>query len=150
DYGCPTGAKGSTLAALLPAAVATGNCEVRAQCMATEVTVRPDGRVGGVVYRDSEGLTRIIEARVVVLACSAVETARLLLMSRSSSFPDGLANRNGQVGQHLVFSSSALGGAWWTRDPDGDGGARHLSTDRSIQDFYFMDSAIDGVRKGGT
>jgi choline dehydrogenase-like flavoprotein len=149
DYGCPTGAKGSTLATLLPAAVATGNCEIRAQCMATEVLVGSGGKVAGVLYRDSTGITRLVEARLVVLACSAVETARLLLMSRSSAFPDGLANRNGLVGKNLVFSSCSLGGAWWD-DPIGNDDTRHLSAQRSIQDWYSMDPAVDGVAKAGT
>jgi choline dehydrogenase-like flavoprotein len=150
DYGCPTGAKGSTLAALLPGAVATGRCEIRAQCMATEVLVGRDGRVEGVVYRDPQGMTRVLRARIVILACTAVESARLLLLSRSSLFPNGLANRNGLVGRHLVFSSGALGGATLgTREDSGDG--RHLSAQRSLQDFYFMESgAQDGVRKAGT
>ena len=149
DYGCPTGAKGSTLASLLPAAMATGHCEVRAQCMATEVVVRDDGRVDGVVYRDAEGLTRFLRARVVVLACTAVETARLLLLSRSSLFPEGLANRNGLVGRNLLFSSGALGGATFASS-EAPGERRHLSAQRSVQDLYFMDSPIDGVRKAGT
>jgi choline dehydrogenase-like flavoprotein len=149
DYGCPSGAKGSTLAALLPAAMATGRCEIRAQCMATEVLLGPDGKARAVVYRDAEGLTRVIEARAIVLACSAVETARLLLSSRSSAFPDGLANRSGQVGRNLLFSGASLGGAFWSRGLEKDE-ARHLSAQRSIQDFYFIDSPIEGVRKGGT
>jgi choline dehydrogenase-like flavoprotein len=149
DYGCPTGAKGSTLAALLPAAIATGHCEVRARCMATEVVVRDDGRVDGVVYRDAEGMTRFLRARAVVLACTAVESARLLLLSRSSLFPQGLANRSGLVGRNLLFSSGALGGATFRSSTPGDA-ERHLSAQRSVQDMYFMDTPVDGVRKAGT
>jgi choline dehydrogenase-like flavoprotein len=148
-YGCPTGAKGSALSVFLPAAEATGHCEIRAESMATEVLMRADGRVAGVVYRDANGVTRFLAARVVVLACTAVETARLLLMSRSAAFPDGLANRNGWVGKGLWFSTSVLGGA--TLEPRGDDtDGRHLSAQRSIQDFYYMDPPVDGVRKGGT
>jgi choline dehydrogenase-like flavoprotein len=150
DYGCPTGAKGSTSATLLPAAVDTGHCEIRAQCMAMELVVRPDGRVAGVVYRDGQGLTRFITARIVVLACSAVETARLLLMSRSSAFPDGLANRNGLVGKNLVFSGCTLGGASFEPGAFGPRDVRHLSAQRSIQDFYSMETPVDGVAKAGT
>jgi choline dehydrogenase-like flavoprotein len=148
NYGCPIGAKGSTLAALLPAAVGTGRCEIRAQCMAVEVLVTPSGRVEGVVYRDAAGLTRVVRARVVVLACTALESARLLLVSRSSAFPNGLANRNGLVGKNLIFSSGALGGATFAARERGE--SRHLSAQRSIQDFYFMDSPVDGVKKAGT
>jgi choline dehydrogenase-like flavoprotein len=149
DYGCPIGAKGSTLATVLPSAVATGNCVIRAECMASEVLVRPDGRARGVVYRDAQGISRTVEARVVVLACSAVETARLLLMSRSATFPDGLANRNGRVGKNLVFSAGSIGTAAWA-DEFPDAAARHLSAQRSLQDFYASDPPVDGVVKGGT
>jgi choline dehydrogenase-like flavoprotein len=148
DYGCPTGAKGSALSAILPAAMQTGRCEIRARCMATEVLVRPDGRAAGVVYRDGDGFTRVLGARVVVLACTAVETARLLLLSRSGLFPDGLANRSGLVGKNLLFSSGTLGGAEFATKPAGDG--RHLSAQRSIQDFYFPEQPVGGVPKAGT
>ncbi|HEX8794344.1 MAG TPA: GMC family oxidoreductase [Polyangiaceae bacterium] len=150
DYGCPTGAKGSTLATVLPAALATGHCELRAGCMVTEVTVRPDGRASAVVYRDPQGISRAVEARVVVLACSAIETARLLLVSRSAAFPDGLANGSGLVGKNLVFSSASLGGASWSSDRDARDDGRHLSAQRTVQDFYWMDPPVEGVAKGGT
>jgi choline dehydrogenase-like flavoprotein len=92
----------------------------------------------------------VVNARVVVLACTAIETARLLLSSRSSKFPDGLANRNGRVGKGLWFSTSTLGRATFAAGEMGASNALLLSAQRSIQDFYFMDTPIDGVRKGGT
>src|SRR5262249_41370937 len=115
SYGCPAQAKASTSFSLLPAAVATGRCEVRPRCMATEVPVGPDGRVRGVVYRDAAGASHFISARVVVVSCSAIETARLLLLSRSARFPNGLANGSGLVGKNLVFSGAGTGVAQFRR-----------------------------------
>jgi choline dehydrogenase-like flavoprotein len=68
-----------------------------------EVTLRPDGMADGVLYYDTEGRLHEQKAEIVVLACNGVGTPRLLLNSSSSRFPDGLANRSGQVGKNLMF-----------------------------------------------
>jgi choline dehydrogenase-like flavoprotein len=152
SYGCEMDAKSSTAVSLLPAAVATGRCEVRARCMATEITVGSDGRVSGVVYRDETGARQRIGARCVVLACSAIESARLLLLSRSSRFPNGLGNSNGLVGKHLVFSGSGGGRALF-RKPAGAKSPllrRFPFVQRSMQDFYYLAKPVGGVRKAGT
>lgn len=102
-YGCEMGAKGSTSETLLPRAVATGRCEVRSGAMVREIEVDPAGRASAAVYLDAEGFEQRVRARIFILACSAVETPRLLLNSRSKLFPDGLANSSGLVGAHLMF-----------------------------------------------
>ncbi|HZS37273.1 MAG TPA: GMC family oxidoreductase [Polyangia bacterium] len=151
SFGCPAKAKASTSFSLLPRAIATGRCEVRARSMAIEVTVSRDGRVRGVVYLDEKGARRFIAARVVVLACTAIETARLLLASRSSRFPDGLANGSRLVGRNLIFSGSGAGAALFRRR-----GRPWLErpcspfVHRSIQDLYHPAAPVDGVRKAGT
>jgi choline dehydrogenase-like flavoprotein len=153
SYPCESGAKSSTTAALLPEARATGRCELRPGCQAAEVLVDARGRASGVVYLGPGGVREVQPARCVVLACSAVESARLLLLSRSALFPQGLANGSGQVGRHLLFSglSRAHGlfrhrgradRAWMT------GAAPFVQ--RSLQDAYWRDEPRDGVRKGGT
>jgi choline dehydrogenase-like flavoprotein len=71
--------------------------------MAREVTVDRRGLATGVAYIDkSDGADRQVRARIVVLAASACESARLLLNSRSSRFPSGLANSSGTVGRNLT------------------------------------------------
>ena len=149
DYACEVGAKSSTSVALLPAAVATGRCEIRTQTMATEVAVDADGRASGVVYRDAEGSGHFIGARCVVLACSSIESARLLLLSRSARFPDGLGNSNRLVGKNLVFSGLGKGTARF-RQPRGEPIHTRAFVQRSLQDFYLLDRPVDGVRKAGT
>jgi choline dehydrogenase-like flavoprotein len=71
--------------------------------MAREVTVDENGLASGVSYIDkATGRENHVRARVVVVAASACESARLLLNSRSSKFPQGLANSSGVVGRHLT------------------------------------------------
>jgi choline dehydrogenase-like flavoprotein len=80
--------------------------------MVREVTIDARGRATGVHYIDRQ--TRLDEhasARVVILAASACESARILLNSKSSLFPDGLANGSGVVGKYLMDTVGAgLGG----------------------------------------
>lgn len=154
SYGCEHDAKGSTSAALIPKAVATGHVDVRPKCMAKHITVDAKGRAQSVVYLDQDGVEQEQPARVVVVAATAVESARLLLNSKSSRFPDGLANHNGLVGRNLVFSSFGQSKATFriggqrAAKPWLDSKAPFVN--RSMQDFYLMSDARFGFRKGGT
>lgn len=106
-YGCEVGAKSSTLAAMIPAAMATGNCEIRAGCTVYNVATGDDGRVTEVEYIDRDGNQRGQKARAVVLAANGAETPRLMLMSANDRYPDGLANSSGFVGRNLMFNAHA-------------------------------------------
>lgn len=111
NYGCEFGAKSSTLATVIPKAVATGRCEVRTNATVLRVETNAKGRATGVTYADKDGKERRQSARAVILAANGVETPRLLLSSTSSAFPDGLANSSGIVGRNLMFNcySSTFG-----------------------------------------
>lgn len=150
-YGCPTGAKGSTLAALLPRAEATGRCEIRAGAMVRELPVDRSGRVTGCVYLDQDGQEHEVTARVVCVSGSAVESARLLLMSRSARFPDGLANGSGLVGRHLQLHSGSSGRASLRpgRLSQRQLIDRNPYIGRSVMDHYFLPSGISPLAKGG-
>lgn len=101
--GCATNANFSSTGVLIPPARATGRLTLITGAMAREVTVGPDGLATGISYIDkATGRDEHIRARVVVLAASACESARILLNSRSSRFPDGLANSSGTVGRYLT------------------------------------------------
>jgi choline dehydrogenase-like flavoprotein len=151
-YGCPVGARGSSAEALLPRAVATGRCEVRAGAMVREVTVGPDGRATGCVYLDASGVEHRVRARVVCLCASAVETARLLLLSTSPRFPHGLANGSGQVGRSLQFHTSSAGRARFRYDRHPGKGLRDRNPflGRSVMDHYFLPPGASTLAKGGT
>lgn len=151
-YGCPTGARGSTQEALLPRAEQTGRCEVRPNSMVREITVRRDGRAGGCIYLDEEGVEHRIQARVVCVCCSAVESARLLLMSKSSLFPDGLANGSGLVGRNLQFHTNSTGRARFrlSSRPELSTERDNFFLGRSVMDHYFLPDGVSPLPKGGT
>ena len=101
ELGCQQLAKASTDITYWPKAVRNG-VELRTEARVTEVTVDEDGRVSGARYWDRNGTEHFQPARVVVLGCNAIGTARLLLASRSERFPGGLANTSGLVGRNLM------------------------------------------------
>jgi choline dehydrogenase-like flavoprotein len=104
--GCATHSNFSSPSVLLPPALATGRLRIIANAMAREVTTGEDGLATGVSYVDTNDRREYaVRARIVVLAASACETARLLLNSRSARFPDGLANSSGIVGRYLTDST---------------------------------------------
>ncbi len=154
SYGCEHGAKSSTAASLIPAAIATGNVELRPKCMAKEITVDAKGLAKSVIYLDADGVEQEQPARVIVSSCTAVESARLLLNSKSSRFPNGLGNDNGLVGKNLLFSSFGQSKATFSVAKRGAElpwlTANMPFVNRSLQDFYVMPDDRFGFRKGGT
>jgi choline dehydrogenase-like flavoprotein len=102
--GCSTNAKQSVLITWLPRALAAG-AEIRDLAMVGRIEHDAQGRVTGVQYH-REGRWRFQRARNVVVAGYAIETPRLLLNSRSSRFPDGLANSSGLVGKNLMVQAN--------------------------------------------
>lgn len=106
-FGCEVGAKSSTLAAMIPQALATGRCEIRTGATVYNLLTGADGRVTEVQYMDADGNQRGQKTRAAVLAANGAETARLLLMSANSRQPEGLANSSGFVGRNLMFNSHA-------------------------------------------
>jgi choline dehydrogenase-like flavoprotein len=111
QHGDPTGTRSSALNVFVPDAVATGRYELRPDCYVREISVDERGRAKGAVYEDADGTVLEQQADVVILACGAVETARLMLLSRSSRFPNGLANGSDLVGRNVTFHeySAAVG-----------------------------------------
>jgi choline dehydrogenase-like flavoprotein len=100
-FACEVDAKCGTHNTVLRQALATGNCEVRPECMAKEILLDFRGRARGVAYFDSGDRLREQPADLVVVSGGAVESARLLLNSRSKLFPAGIGNRYDWVGRNL-------------------------------------------------
>ena len=105
-------AKGSMDVTLIPKAEATGNVEVRPNSVVREITIDEKGKVDGVIYFDSNKKEKKQMAKIVVVSASALESPRLLLNSKSSLFPDGLANSSGLVGKNfmetIIYSNAVL------------------------------------------
>jgi len=128
--GCTTASNFSSSQVLIPPALATGRLTLFTNAMAREILVGPDGKATGVSYVDKTTRTEMrINARAVVVAASACESARLLLNSKSRLFPDGVANSSGQVGRNLTDSVGSDGEGYFpsmehmpAHNHDGTGG----------------------------
>ena len=103
--GCISASNFSSSQVMIPPAQATGRFTLIPNAMAREVIVGKDGKAQAVSYIDKTTRTEMrVHAKAFVLAASSCETARLLLNSRSTLFPNGLANSSGVVGRYLTDS----------------------------------------------
>lgn len=154
SYGCENNAKSSTLASLIPAALETGHVEIRPRSMAREITVDAKGQAKSVIYLDVDGVEHEQPAKIIIVSATAVESARLLLNSKSGRFPNGLGNDNGLVGQNLLFSSFGQSRATFRISKQKETNpwlqVEAPFVNRSLQEFYVMPDSRFGFRKGGT
>ena len=97
--GCHVSAKNSTAVTTIPRAEQTGRLAIVTEAHVTRIEVDADGRASGVQYLRN-GETWFQPARVVLLAAYTYENTRLLLLSSSRAYANGLANNHGQVGRH--------------------------------------------------
>ncbi len=102
ETGCPAGAKASFDLAFWPHAIAAGTKLVTG-ARVRMVTTDSQGRADGAIYIDRQGREQRQKAKAVVMASNGIGTPRLLLLSASSQFPNGLANSSGLVGRNLML-----------------------------------------------
>jgi choline dehydrogenase-like flavoprotein len=145
-YGCEAGAKSSTLAAMIPLAEASGNCEIRPESTVIRIDTNEQGRATEVVYLDRDGVEQAQKTKAVVLSANGAETPRLLLMSANSQHPDGLANSSGYVGRNLMFNQHALAIGVYEH-PLND--YKGVQVSRIIHDFYETDEQRGYYGGGG-
>ncbi len=101
--GCGIGAAFQTTTSLIPWAKATGKLTIATGAMVYEVLLDATGKATGVRYIDkSTGAHKEAKGRVVIIAASTGETARILLNTRPNGRSEGLANSSGQVGRNLM------------------------------------------------
>jgi choline dehydrogenase-like flavoprotein len=100
--GCNEGAKASTDATHWPKAIALG-ARLVTGARVSRIETNSAGLATGATWIDKQGAEHFEPARVVVVAANAIGTPRLLLLSASSRFPDGLANSSGLVGKRLMM-----------------------------------------------
>jgi gluconate 2-dehydrogenase alpha chain len=106
--GCHVSAKNSTAVSTIPRAERTGKLEIVTEAHATRIRVDREGRASGVEYIKN-GETYLQPADVILLACYTYENTRLLLLSTSAAYPNGLANNHGQVGRHYFTHNQGAG-----------------------------------------
>jgi choline dehydrogenase-like flavoprotein len=110
--GCISASNFSSSQVMIPPAQATGRFTMICNSMAREIVVDKAGKAQAVSYIDKLTNQEMrVHAKAFVVAASACESSRLLLNSRSTLFPDGLANSSGVVGHYLTDSvgSDAFG-----------------------------------------
>src|SRR6185437_5158671 len=111
--GCDTGSFFSTPWFFLPEAEKSGNLEIRTNVLAKNIIAGEDGRAAGVAYIDRKTGQEIeVYGKAVVVAASCVESARILLNSKSRRWPTGIANSSGQAGRNLcdhLYGTTARG-----------------------------------------
>jgi choline dehydrogenase-like flavoprotein len=144
-FGCEWKAKSSTLATMIPDAERTGRCEIRPNSYVRRVQTDARGLVTGVVYFDARKREIRQRAKAVVVCANGAETPRLLLMSGSNQFPNGLANSSGIVGKHLMFNGGAFVGGVFEHEVNGH---KSVQVSRYIQDHYRLDKR-HGIYGGG-
>lgn len=108
-FGCPIHARGEAAISFLHHAMRAG-AELRTRCFVHRIDLAGGGRRAlGVSYIDAERREHTVRADAVVVAPSAIETARLLLMNAGPHHPDGLGNGSGMVGRNLMFHYFSVG-----------------------------------------
>jgi choline dehydrogenase-like flavoprotein len=135
-FGCEVGAKSSSLASVIPMALLTGKCEIRADSYVRKIQTDDAGRVTGAIYFDRDRKEVFQKAKAVVLCANGAESPRLLLMSKSNRFPDGLANSSGLVGKYLMFDTGGTAQAMFEH-PLND--YKSVEATRVVHDFYDAD-----------
>jgi choline dehydrogenase-like flavoprotein len=139
-YGCEIGAKSSSLAAMIPLAEASGNCEIRPESTVFRIVKNAEGRVSEVLYLDKDGNEQGQRAKAVVLSANGAESPRLLLDSGN------LANSSGYVGRNLMFNSHAsVEGVFEHRLNEYKG----VQATRVVMDFYDSDPSRGFYGGGG-
>src|ERR1035438_2375346 len=104
-FACELSARTGTHNTVIPAALASGNCELRTGCMTREILLDDRGRARGVAYFDGNNRLQEQTADLVIVSAGACESARLLLNTKHRLFANGLGNRYDWVGRNLVSHS---------------------------------------------
>jgi choline dehydrogenase-like flavoprotein len=157
SYGCSSDAKGSGRAALLNSIASEKNCTIIPHAKVYHLQTNGQGKIISAHYYDKNGEKQLITAKIFVVAAQAVETSRLLLMSKNADFPNGLANNNGQVGKNLLFSAGGVGSCYLNYSNFDDTTVEKLKqqgvfVNRATQEWYeFKDERFgNSIIKGGT
>ena len=147
DLGCAAGAKGGANFTYWPMLENAG-VELRTNARVREILVdEATGFATGALYHDLDGQLHEQKAELVVMACNGIGTPRILLNSKSKSFPDGLANHSGLVGKNLMFHP--LTGVAGVFDEAMKGHEGPMACSILSQEFYESDPARGFVRGYG-
>lgn len=142
-YGCPSRALATVDVTYWPLALARG-VELRTNSRVREIRVDNQGLATGASYYDAEGNLQEARASIVVVSGGGLGTPRLLLMSRSARFPDGLANSSGLVGKNLMVHVQSIVTGRFEDPVESDHGAWGGTV--ASRQFYETSKSNDYVR----
>lgn len=145
-FGCEVSAKSSSLASMIPLAERSGRCEIRPNSYVHRIETDASGRATGAVYFDEKRNIQMQKAKAVIVCANGAETPRLLLLSASKQFPDGLANSSGLVGKNLMLNSNIVSFGLFD-EPLND--YKGFVVSRVLHDFYELDPQKVGFCGGG-
>ena len=157
SYGCHSGAKASSRAALLDSAMKTGNLSIIPWAKVYQINTNQKGNADSVDYYDNQKQSINVKAKIVVVACYSIESSRLLLSSQTNQHPNGIGNKYNQIGKNLHCCAGGTGHGVFDLNNFTEQQARDLKVrgpffNRALQDWYFIDDKKTfGKRiKGGT
>ena len=145
-FPCEWGAKSGANWTMVPEALATGRCELRPDSYVRKIDTDDAGRVTGVIYFDRQRREIVQKAKAVVVCANGAETPRLLLMSKSNQFPNGLANSSGMLGKHLMFNGGTTSHGEFEHEIHAHKGP---VVTRITQEHYELDEKLGLVGGGG-
>jgi choline dehydrogenase-like flavoprotein len=150
SYACMTGAKGSTDETYIKDGLATGNLTILDRYYVYKLETQGN-KVSSACYFDKDNIPGKIRARIFIIACSAIETARMLLNSHNLDYPSGLSNSSGQVGKNLTFTvpcevTGFFNKTLFPKPVD----ASSPFVQRTIQDFHTLDAEQLTYKRGGS
>ena len=145
-YGCEVNAKSSSMVSMIPLALASGNCELRTACTVFRIDTNQAGRATEVVYWEADGTEQAQRANAVVLCANGAETPRLLFLSESDRFPDGLGNSSGMVGKNLMFNGWCQVTGLFDEPVNA---FKSIPATRVVHDFYTLDENLGFYGGGG-
>ena len=131
---------------MIPVAQQTGRCEIRTESYVYRVETNEQGRATGVAYFDAQRRAQLQKARAVIVSANGAETARLLLLSHSLRFPQGLANSSGLVGKYLMINGYHEVFATFD-EPLNE--YKSVAVTRVLHDFYELDPKLGFYGGGG-
>jgi choline dehydrogenase-like flavoprotein len=146
-YGCPNNSKCSPAVTTLRDALLSGNCQLRFNCMVTRLTHTGGRHVTGVEYVDGDGTKQQATADQFIISASAIESARLCLLSDLGGA--GLGNSSAMVGRNLMFHFQTIAIGIFKQRLHGE---RGRSVTHGIADFRGVvpgGEAIDPAKKLG-
>jgi choline dehydrogenase-like flavoprotein len=145
-FGCEMGAKSSPLPTMVPQAVESGRCEIRPHSYVRKIELDAKGRAIGAIYFDENRKENLQRAKAVIVSSNGGETPRLLLMSKSNQFPQGLANSSGLVGKYLMWNTDSIVQGTFEHELND---FKSIEVTRILHDFYEIDPKLGFYGGGG-